>query len=122
MKDSSIERFSDLDTAWSWVVMVAAFMAQFVIGGTNFTVGLVHVALLERYGASQVDTAWASALYTSISNFGGMGIVSFLFIFADRKQAKINIGRISISAFFWTNEEFLQPKPVVTNVTIISVT
>lgn len=74
MKDPSVEHFSDLDTAWSWVVMVAAFVAQFVIGGTNFTVGLVHVVLLEKYGASQADTAWASALYTSISNFGGIEI------------------------------------------------
>jgi len=71
MKDTSIGRFSDLDVAWSWVVMFASFFVQFVIGGTNFTVGLVHIVLLERYSGSQAETAWAAALYTSISNFGG---------------------------------------------------
>jgi len=63
--------FSDLDSTWSFVVMVAAFIIQIVIGGTNYMVGLVHITLLEKYNRSQADTVWASALHASISNSGG---------------------------------------------------
>ena len=63
--------FPDIDSAWSWIVMVAAFIALFVIGGTNYTVGLVHNILLEKYGESQTTTAWVGAVHTSISNLAG---------------------------------------------------
>ncbi|XP_060597326.1 monocarboxylate transporter 9-like [Ruditapes philippinarum] len=60
--------FPDLDSTWSWIVMVAIFVALSVIGGTNYTVGLVHNILLEKYNETQTTTAWVGAVHTSISN------------------------------------------------------
>lgn len=63
--------FKDLDIGWSWVVMLACFVSLFVIGGTNYTVGLVHNILLEKYNQSHTTTVWVSATHSSISNLAG---------------------------------------------------
>lgn len=86
MKEVGVEYFSDLDTAWSWVVMVACFLTQFVIGGTNFTVGMVHTTLLEKYSGGQANTALVVALHTSISNLGGKVLVFKFASFLSIKQ------------------------------------
>ncbi|XP_052770838.1 monocarboxylate transporter 2-like [Mya arenaria] len=64
----NLERFRDLDSPWSWVVLVASFVSLFVVGGTNYSVGLVHNVLLDRYNGTQSSTALVGAVYTSISN------------------------------------------------------
>lgn len=86
MKDVGAEYFSDLDTTWSWVVMVACFLTHFVIGGTNFTVGMVHTTLLEKYSGGQANTALVVALHTSISNLGGRVPVFKFTFFLSVKQ------------------------------------
>lgn len=71
MMDKRRDSFSDLDSPWSWVVMVACFVSLFVIGGTSYSIGLVHNTLLDRYNESQTNTALVGALHTSVSNLAG---------------------------------------------------
>ncbi|KAL4227948.1 hypothetical protein ACF0H5_013387 [Mactra antiquata] len=66
--EKQIEKFSDLDSRWSWVVMMACFASLFVVGGTNYSIGLVHNILLTKYNDTQTNTALVGALHTSISN------------------------------------------------------
>ena len=42
-------QFPDLDNGWAWVVLVASFCSFMLLGATMYAVGIIHLALLERY-------------------------------------------------------------------------
>ena len=63
---------SGLDHGWAWVVMIASFGAFLIIGGSVYSVGIIHIALLERYGQDITKTSWVGALHSSMINIGGM--------------------------------------------------
>lgn len=65
------DHFEDLDSPWSWLVLLATFTCLFVIGGTNYSVGLVHNVLQRRYGGLEASTSLVGAVHTSISNIAG---------------------------------------------------
>ena len=67
-----IPNFSDLDRGWAWVVMAATFGAFMIIGGTIYGVGIIHIALLERYKQDITMTSWVGALHSAMMNLGGM--------------------------------------------------
>jgi len=62
--------FSDLDTGWAWVVLVACTLAFTMSGGSMYNVGIMHNALLERFRSSVAKTAWAGSLHTGLSLAG----------------------------------------------------
>jgi len=55
-----------LDTGWAWVVLIASFWTFFMVGGTMYANGIMHVALMERYNESVSLTSWAGALHTGM--------------------------------------------------------
>ncbi|XP_052771070.1 LOW QUALITY PROTEIN: monocarboxylate transporter 2-like [Mya arenaria] len=63
---------SDLDTGWAWVVLVASFYSFALIGGSMYSVGIIHSVLLEHFQASVVLMAWVGALHTGIMSLGGL--------------------------------------------------
>ena len=64
--------FSDLDRGWAWVILLASFGSFLVIGGSVYGVGIIHIALLERYGQDITKTSWVGALHSSMINIGGI--------------------------------------------------
>ena len=62
---------SDLDHGWAWVVLCASFGAFLIIGGNIYGAGIIHIALLERYGHDITTTSWVGALLSSMVNIGG---------------------------------------------------
>ena len=62
----------DVDHGWAWVVMLASFGAFLVIGGSVYSVGIIHIALLDRYGQDITKTSWVGALHSSMINIGGI--------------------------------------------------
>ena len=68
--------FSDLDRGWAWVVLVASFGCFFLIGGTMYAVGIIHIALLERYGQELSKTSVVGALHSAVMSIGGSYNVS----------------------------------------------
>ena len=64
--------FSDLDSGWAWVVLVASFCSFIMIGGTMYAVGIIHIALLERYKQNLSKTAMVGALQSAVMSIGGM--------------------------------------------------
>ena len=66
-----IPNFSDLDRGWSWVVLAGAFGSFMLIGGTIYGVGIIHIALLERYKQDITMTSWIGALHSAMMNLGG---------------------------------------------------
>ena len=61
----------DLDHGWAWLVLFAAFVALFVMGGTNYSAGLIHTTLLDKYRENQSTTSWTGALHTALFNLAG---------------------------------------------------
>ena len=61
----------DLDHGWAWVVMFASFGSFLIIGGNIYGAGIIHIALLERYGQDVTKTSWVGALLSSMINIGG---------------------------------------------------
>ena len=62
---------SDLDRGWSWVVMISCFGGQTICTGLLYSTGLIHIALLRKFGADEAQTTWASAIFISMTSFGG---------------------------------------------------
>lgn len=75
---SDEQEFSDLDTGWAWVVLVASFGNMCLFGATQFASGIVHVILLERYQASVSLTSVVGAVHTSLIGLGGKKYNLFL--------------------------------------------
>ena len=65
-------QFSDLDKGWAWVVLVASFASFMLLGGAQYAVGIMHLALLERYKEDVSTTAWTGALQTALVSVGGL--------------------------------------------------
>ncbi|WAR22070.1 MOT14-like protein, partial [Mya arenaria] len=71
--DDEVEpQFSDLDSGWAWVVLAASFLSFALLGGSMYSVGIIHNALLERFQASVGLTSWVGALHTGILSLGGL--------------------------------------------------
>ena len=66
-----IPNFPDLDRGWSWVVMAGAFGSFMLIGGSVYSVGIIHIALLERFKQDITMTSWVGALHSAMMNLGG---------------------------------------------------
>ncbi|XP_050415837.1 monocarboxylate transporter 13 [Patella vulgata] len=50
---------------WAWVVLFAAFMNMFLNGSLSYSVGVIHIALLETYPEENVNTiAWLGSLFS----------------------------------------------------------
>ena len=64
--------FSDLDRGWSWVVMLASFGSFLIIGGSVYVVGIIHLALLNRYQQDISTTAWVGAVHSAMMDIGGI--------------------------------------------------
>ena len=62
----------DLDKGWAWVVLLASFGSMMLLGGTMYAVGIIHIALLERYKEDVSKTAWTGALQSAIISVGGL--------------------------------------------------
>lgn len=71
-KSGQSSDFPDLDKGWAWVVLVASFGSFMLLGGTMYAVGIIHIALLERYGEDVSKTAWAGALHSALMSVGGL--------------------------------------------------
>ena len=66
-----IPNFNDLDRGWAWVIMAATFGTFLLIGGTVYGVGIIHIALLERYKQDITMTSWVGALHSAMMDIGG---------------------------------------------------
>jgi len=64
--DEESRALEGLDTGWAWVVLIASFWTFFMVGGTMYANGIMHVALMERYNESVSLTSWAGALHTGM--------------------------------------------------------
>ena len=64
--------FSDLDRGWAWVIVIGSFVAHMMIGASTYAVGIIHLALLERYQHSISRTAFVGALHSALVSAGGM--------------------------------------------------
>ncbi|XP_067670667.1 monocarboxylate transporter 12-like isoform X1 [Haliotis asinina] len=57
---------TDMDKGWSWVVLASCFVAFLLSGWFAYTVGVVHVALLDVYDEDNAKTSWVGALHSSM--------------------------------------------------------
>ena len=76
--------FSDLDKGWAWVVLLASFGSFLIIGGSVYGVGIIHIALLERYKQDVTTTAWVGALHSALMNLGGRKQIYLPFTYYDK--------------------------------------
>ncbi|KAK6196069.1 hypothetical protein SNE40_001364 [Patella caerulea] len=64
---------------WAWVVLFAAFMNMFLNGSFSYSVGVIHIALLEKYSEENVNTiAWLGSLFSC--TFALLGFVGSIVI------------------------------------------
>ncbi|OWF50976.1 monocarboxylate transporter 4-like [Mizuhopecten yessoensis] len=63
---------SQPDKGWSWVALFAAFFVMFVEGAFMGALGIIHLALLDRYAESNMKTAMAGSLFVCMNTTGGI--------------------------------------------------
>ena len=54
------------DGGWGWMVVLGSFIGHFFLVGLARSVGVIYVALLERYGESAMATALVMSLYNAV--------------------------------------------------------
>ena len=59
------------DGGYGWVVVFGAALAQFLLVGLGRCLGIIHVALLTQFGASETKTAWVSAVFNTFRTLTG---------------------------------------------------
>jgi hypothetical protein len=64
------------DRGWAWVVMLGSFGACVINGAISYGVGIVHIALLERFQDHVGKTAWAGGLFASMQSLAGNPSIS----------------------------------------------
>ena len=69
--------FNDLDRGWAWVTLCANFFGFMTFGGSMYTSGIIHSALLDHFRSSVAVTAWGGALNTGILSLGGTSRTTF---------------------------------------------
>ncbi|KAK7480992.1 hypothetical protein BaRGS_00027807 [Batillaria attramentaria] len=60
-----------VDRGWAWVVLVASLGCNYLTGFLPYSVGVIHVALLDKFQEDVTSTAWAGAIYSSLQMLGG---------------------------------------------------
>ncbi|XP_067670608.1 monocarboxylate transporter 12-B-like [Haliotis asinina] len=56
---------------YAWVVLLAAFLSQFLNPALNYAVGVFHVALLDRFHGDVTLTAWIGSLHSCMFALAG---------------------------------------------------
>ncbi|KAK3104783.1 hypothetical protein FSP39_009996 [Pinctada imbricata] len=59
------------DKGWAWIVMLSSFGGHVIHGFFLFSLGIVHVALLERFQEEVGKTAWVSGIFLGLYSFCG---------------------------------------------------
>ena len=60
------------DGGWGWMVVLGATITHFLLVGTARCLGVIYVALRERYQSSSADTAWVAAIFNTSRTLTGM--------------------------------------------------
>ena len=59
------------DEGWAWFVLIGSFGEHMVMGYCQYASGMIHIALLEKFNASVLDTTWNTALFLALVSFAG---------------------------------------------------
>lgn len=54
------------DGSYSWIVLIASFIANLIADGCIFSFGVLYVELLDYFGESKARTAWVGSLLMAI--------------------------------------------------------
>ncbi|OWF50975.1 monocarboxylate transporter 9-like [Mizuhopecten yessoensis] len=60
------------DKGWSWMVLIAAFGVMFIQGIFIGTLGIIHLALLDRYQDTNLRTSLAGSIFACANTAGGI--------------------------------------------------
>ncbi|XP_050405728.1 monocarboxylate transporter 9 isoform X2 [Patella vulgata] len=70
---------------WAWVVLAASICALFFNTALNFTVGVLHIAFLERFPDVDVSTiSWLGALFSCMFALAGIIASNVISVFNSR--------------------------------------
>ncbi|XP_060565472.1 monocarboxylate transporter 9-like isoform X2 [Ruditapes philippinarum] len=58
--------FNDVDRGWAWVVLAGSFGTFCLMGATQFSAGIVHMILLDKYDSGVSLASVAGAVHVSI--------------------------------------------------------
>ncbi|XP_014668395.1 PREDICTED: monocarboxylate transporter 14-like [Priapulus caudatus] len=64
----------DVDRGWAWVVVGSSFIAQSLMIGLTWSVGVFFVIFLEEFKQSSSSTAWISSINTAACMATGTGL------------------------------------------------
>jgi hypothetical protein len=63
--------FDDVDRGWAWVVLAGSFGTFCLMGATQFSAGIVHMILLDKYDSGVSLASVAGAVHVSIISIAG---------------------------------------------------
>ena len=69
--DRTVKDVDQMDRGWSWVVMVAAFLAFFMTDGIIFCFGLVMSELMVYLEGSPTKIAWVYSVLSGMTMLAG---------------------------------------------------
>ncbi|GFO07304.1 hypothetical protein PoB_003380900 [Plakobranchus ocellatus] len=59
------------EDGWRWIVLAAAFFALLINASANYHVGVLNVAILDRFDAGPLTVSWLMSIYASLFALGG---------------------------------------------------
>ena len=63
------------DGGWGWMVVLGSFVGHFFLEGVCRSMGIIFVALLQRYGGSATATALPMSLYNTLRMVLGRPVI-----------------------------------------------
>lgn len=60
---------SRLDSGWSWMIVVGAWLISFLLAGFTLSFTILYQELMKQFNGSAAETAWVLATYGSVRMF-----------------------------------------------------
>ena len=59
------------DSGWSWIVLIVTFLLQMITASFTYSVGILKLAFLDKYGEDPIKTDWVGSFHVAISQMSG---------------------------------------------------
>ncbi|CAG2244824.1 unnamed protein product [Mytilus edulis] len=59
------------DRGWAWIILVASFVENCLVGFSLYAIGLIHIIFLEKFKKDITLTSWISASYLCLLSLTG---------------------------------------------------
>ncbi|KAJ8310095.1 hypothetical protein KUTeg_011960 [Tegillarca granosa] len=84
------------EDGWKWLVVLAAFMVQFIVCGITYSIGIFHAVFQEVFDHDHFDTSWTGSILLYVTALTSVVFRCFMSKFGPR--ASVMLGGLFAAA------------------------